>query len=104
MAKKPVRKRNTKTAKKVVVSPFHIYWKKTNYLLLVSGFVVLAIGFFLMSIDPWNSFSCLVLSPIVVMLAYLVIVPAAIWYRAKSPNASHHADHKETENTVKSES
>jgi len=98
MAKKPVRKRTTKTTKKIIVSPFRAYWKKTNYLILVVGLIVLGIGFFLMSVDPWNSFSCLVLSPIVVMLAYLVIVPAAIWYKPKS----QHAEHRETENIVKS--
>jgi membrane protein YdbS with pleckstrin-like domain len=83
MAKK-VQKRGTRTSKKVFISPFQIYWKKSNYILLGAGFLILVIGFYLMSIDPWNSFPALVLSPIVIMIAYLVIFPAAIFYKAKT--------------------
>jgi membrane protein YdbS with pleckstrin-like domain len=91
MAKK-VQKRGTRTTKKVFTSPFQIYWKKNNYILLGAGFLVLVIGFYLMSIDPWNSTPALVLSPIVIMIAYLVIFPTAIFYKSKSKDTKENTE------------
>ncbi len=62
---------------------FKDYWTKTNSILLLAGFVVLILGFFLMSFGPWDNPTSLTLSPIVLLIAYLVIFPAAIFYRQK---------------------
>lgn len=97
MAKKAARRRTTKSAKKVIVSPFRIYWKKANYILLVCAFAVLAIGFYLMSVGPWDSSACLVFSPIVIVFAYFVVVPAAIWYKPKLKGPSEDIPDKGTE-------
>jgi FtsH-binding integral membrane protein len=72
----------TKSAKKLP-SPFNIYWEKNNYLLLLAGIVVTIIGYYLMSIGPWNSNESLVYSPIVLFIAYVIILPLAIVYRRK---------------------
>lgn len=72
----------TKSAKKLP-SPFNIYWEKKNYLLLLAGIVVTIIGYYLMSIGPWNSNESLVYSPIVLFIAYVIILPLAIVYRRK---------------------
>ena len=62
MAKK-VKKRKLKQTKKVRVSPFNIYWEKKNYRFLALGIIVIIIGFYLMSVGAWNSFSSLVIAP-----------------------------------------
>lgn len=72
----------TRTAKKLP-SPFNIYWEKNNYLLLIAGIVVTIIGYYLMSIGPWNSNESLVYSPIILFIAYVIIFPLAIIYHRK---------------------
>jgi membrane protein YdbS with pleckstrin-like domain len=94
MAKK-VKRKNIRPAKKVFVSPFNIYWKKKNYLLLLIGFVLLFAGYYFMSINPWNSTPALYISPIILVIAYVIIFPASILYRGKeSPEKT---ENKETE-------
>lgn len=86
---KTVRKKNIRTAKgakaakKAAASPFNIYWKKKNYLFLFLGFVLLFVGYYLMSIKPWNSFAALDISPVILIIAYVIIFPAAILFREK---------------------
>ncbi len=85
MAKKVTKKSFRKTKKTAApVSPFSIYWSKQNYYLLFLGFAVIILGFYLMSIDPWDSFSSLVISPIFLILGYILIFPASIFFRRKN--------------------
>jgi len=85
MAKKAKRKniRKTHAKSKAAVSPFKIYWKKQNYLILASGFIITILGFYLMSIGPWNSVPSLVISPIILLIGYMLIFPASILYNKK---------------------
>jgi membrane protein YdbS with pleckstrin-like domain len=80
---KTVKRKPLRTTKKIFASPFSIYWKKENYLILVAGVVLLIIGFFVMSIDPWNSTPAIVFSPLILLFAYIIIIPLAILYRKK---------------------
>lgn len=81
---KQVKRKNIRGAKKVVVSsPFNIYWKKKNYVLLLLGFVLLFAGYYFMSINPWNSFPALNISPVILIIAYVVIFPASILFKGK---------------------
>lgn len=83
MAKK-VRKKTTKQQKQVAaVSPFKIYWEKTNYILLAVGFILIIVGFYVMSLGEWDSFTSLVISPILLFLGYIFVFPASIFYRKK---------------------
>lgn len=82
MAKK-TKKRSGKQIKKATTSPFNIYWERKNYYLLVAGFMIILIGFYFMTIGPWNSFSSLVISPIILFAGYILIFPASIFYRKK---------------------
>ena len=79
-----VKKKNVRTIKKAFASPFSIYWKKQNYLILVAAAILLIVGYFVMSIDPWNSTPAIVISPIILLIVYILIVPAAILYRKKT--------------------
>jgi membrane protein YdbS with pleckstrin-like domain len=83
--------KNNKSAKKTAVSPFSIYWKKQNYILLLAGFILLFAGYYIMSIKPWNSFPALNISPVILIIAYIVIFPAAILYREKKKSGKSEA-------------
>ena len=80
---KTVKRKPLRTTKKILASPFSIYWKKENYIILITGAIFLIIGYFVMSIDPWNSTPAIVVSPIILLIVYILIVPAAILYRKK---------------------
>lgn len=82
------KKVQTRTASKQVPlwkspSPFKIYFDTTNYILLALGIVALIVGFVLLSQKPWDSTPSLVFSPLILVAAYIVILPAAILYRKK---------------------
>ncbi len=71
-------KRNIKEVKKSVLSPFKDYWDKNNYILIASGLVVLTIGYIFMAQGNWDSFVSLTISPITLLIAYIIIIPLAI--------------------------
>lgn len=81
---KQIKKKTIKQTKKTSVSPFNIYWDKRNYYLLALGLVVTIIGFYFMTIGPWDSFSSLVVSPILLFLAYIIIFPLSIFLRKRA--------------------
>lgn len=78
------KKKNVKGPKKALPSPFNIYWDKTNYLLLGLGMLFVIIGFYMMSLGEWNSTSALVISPILLFIGFVIVIPASILYRRKS--------------------
>jgi uncharacterized membrane protein len=82
MAKK-IQKRRSKLQKKTFESPFKIYWVKQNYIFLFIGFTLILAGFYFLAQGPWDSFSSLVISPILLFLGYVVVFPTSIFYRKK---------------------
>jgi uncharacterized membrane protein YesL len=76
-------KKKTVAAKKSLVSPFKIYWEKKNYIFLFLGFALLILGYYVMSIGPWDSTASLVLSPIILVIAYILIFPLSIFSKKK---------------------
>jgi len=79
-----IKKRTIKQTKKTSVSPFSIYWDKKNYYLLALGLILTIVGFYFMTIGPWNSVSSLVISPIILFIAYVIIFPLSIFLRKKA--------------------
>jgi hypothetical protein len=77
------KKKNVKAGAKSLPSPFNIYWEKTNYLLFGLGMLLIILGFYFMSLGEWNSSSSLVISPILLFLGFVVVIPASILYRRK---------------------
>lgn len=57
---------------------------RTNFKIFGVGLILLIAGFYLMTIPPWDSIYALVLSPIVLLLAYFVIYPLGIMKKEKS--------------------
>jgi len=78
------KKKNVKTSTKLLPSPFNIYWEKTNYLLFGLGMLLIIFGFYFMSLGEWDSSSSLVISPILLFLGFVVVMPASILYRKKN--------------------
>jgi hypothetical protein len=78
------KKKNVKTAAKSLPSPFNIYWEKTNYLLFGLGMFLIILGFFFMGQGAWNSSASLVISPILLFLGFVFVMPASILYRKKN--------------------
>lgn len=81
MAKAVKKKKNVKASKKKASSPFNIYWSKNNYLLLLLGFGLLIVGYIFMSMGNWDSTSSLYIAPIILLIGYLIVFPAAILFR-----------------------
>ena len=54
---------------------------KTNYILLLIGVLSLILGYYLMASGSVNSFQSLTLSPILLFLGYIIIIPFALVYR-----------------------
>ncbi len=76
-----VKKQNSR--KSSFVSPFNNYWSKENYIFLAIGILLLFTGYILMAQGDWDSSLSLTLSPIVLLVAYLIIFPLSIFYRKK---------------------
>lgn len=81
MAKQFRRQSRLKKLKKD--SPFKNYWENTNYILLGVGVFILVVGFYLMTFGPWDNPISLSISPIVLLLAYLIVFPISILYKKK---------------------
>jgi uncharacterized membrane protein YesL len=82
-------KKTTRIVKKQTISPFKIYWEKKNYILLLVGILVSIIGYYLLSVGTWDSTESLIISPILLFIAYLIIFPLSIFFRPKeSSNTS----------------
>ncbi len=75
------KQRKAKGKEKVLFSDF---WTKTNTILLITGFIILILGFYLMSFGPWDNPISQTISPIVLLVAYLVIFPITILYKRKN--------------------
>ncbi len=76
-----------KSEKGIIQSPFKNYWNKTNYVLFFGGIFVLLLGFFLMSKGPWDNVLSLTYSPIVLLVAYIVIFPLSILYKKRNTSS-----------------
>ncbi len=82
MAKVKVKSKNNKQK---FTSPFKNYWSRRNYIILASGLVIVILGFILMAQGPWDNPISLSYSPIVLLIAYIIIFPLSI---LKSKNNS----------------
>lgn len=76
-------KKKISASKKSLTSPFNIYWDKKNYIFLLAGFILLITGYYVMSIGSWDSTESLIISPIILVIAYILIFPMAIFSKKK---------------------
>ena len=70
-----IMKKNKKTVK------FLWPYKRKNYLLFGVGVFVIIVGYLIMYLGEVNSFQSLVISPLLLLVGYLVIIPIALLIR-----------------------
>ena len=56
-------------------------YRKKNYIIFSLGLAILIISYILMASGSVNSFQSLVISPILLILGYLVVIPVALLYK-----------------------
>lgn len=70
--------------KRAVQEKFHFPLDKTNYLILLAGIAILVVGYVLMALpDDPDAFITRTLSPILLVFAYLIVIPIGLFYREK---------------------
>jgi len=62
---------------------------KENYYLFFAGLGIILIGYVCMATPPVNGFLSLTLSPILVCIGYLVVIPVALLYRKRENENSN---------------
>jgi len=90
MAKRIQKKKKTKFLKGE--SPFKNYWTKENYYILFGGLALIIIGFFLMAQGPYDNPLSLSVSPVILVIAYIIVIPLSIMYRSKKQKAETEED------------
>ena len=56
-------------------------YKTKNYVLFGAGLFVIIVGYLTMYLGEVDSFQSLVLSPLLLLIGYLVLIPYALLYR-----------------------
>ncbi len=56
---------------------------KTNYILFGVGLLLIVLGYFVMAKGDTYSFQSLSIAPIMLLIGYLVIIPASILYKKR---------------------
>lgn len=76
--------KNIKEHKKTDRSLFADYWQKQNYIFLIISLVFLVVGYWFMNSGSWESTLSLSISPIILLIAYLILIPLAIFLKLPS--------------------
>lgn len=56
-------------------------FKKNNYLIFGIGVLVIILGYVLMATGDVNSFQSVKLSPFILFIGYVVLIPLSIFYK-----------------------
>ncbi len=74
------KEKKTQSRKKGIskVNLWSIPLRKYNFRFFLAGLILLLIGFYIMTIGPWDSVYALTISPIILLLAYFIIFPLGI--------------------------
>lgn len=76
--------KNIKDQKRVIRVYFKDYWKKSNYVFLGISILVLIIGYYFMMDGSWDSTLSMSISPVVLLIAYLILIPLSIFFKFPS--------------------
>ncbi len=71
--KKTIKRKTSKAA-----SIWSIPLNKSNFIIFGIGIIVLLVGFYIMTIPPWDSDFALVISPLILLIGYFIIFPLGI--------------------------
>ncbi len=70
--------------RKGFVSPFSNYWQRENYIFLALGIFSLILGYVLMAQGEWDNILSLTISPIILLIGYLIFFPLSVFYKKKT--------------------
>ena len=56
-------------------------FKKINYLIFGIGVCIIGVGYLLMATGEVNSFQSIRLSPIILFIGYVILIPISIFYK-----------------------
>jgi hypothetical protein len=76
--------KNPRELKKITKSPFNDYWNKFNYSFLITSLLVLIIGYYFMMQGAWDSTASMSISPIILLIVYLILIPLSIFFKPSS--------------------
>ena len=74
---------STSSTAKAGKTIFSDFWGIKNIVFLVVGIISSIIGFYLMSVSPWDSDAALNYSPLFLLAAYLIFFPVSILIKNK---------------------
>jgi cytochrome bd-type quinol oxidase subunit 2 len=73
-----------KEKKKTAESGYRFPLTRTNFLIIALGVLVIVLGYIFMAIpDDPDAFMTRTLAPIMLVFAYLIIIPVGLFYREK---------------------
>ncbi len=61
-----------------------IAFTKANFIIFIIGLILLLLGYIALAQGPATSYSSLSVAPVLLVIAYCVIIPLAILYRTNS--------------------
>jgi len=61
---------------------------RTNYVILMTGIVLIVLGYLALSTEPWDGTMALVVAPVLLVAGYCVVIPVGIMYRKKAVSES----------------
>ena len=59
-------------------------YTKKNYILFISGIIMIILGYVIMVTGETNSFQSLSLAPVILLIGYLILIPASLLYKEKN--------------------
>jgi len=59
-------------------------YSRVNYILFISGIIMIILGYIIMASGETNSFQSLSLSPVILLIGYLILIPASLLYKEKN--------------------
>ncbi len=79
MAKQILKDKSTKKTKR----DESLSLEPINYQIIIAGVVIIVIGYFALSAQPWDNPMALTVAPILLVLGYCVVIPIGIIFRRK---------------------
>lgn len=66
------------------IERFNIPLTRNNFIIFAVGILFIFIGFFVMTLPPWNSSTSLFISPIILCIGYFLVFPYGIFAKKSS--------------------
>ncbi|HEY6172707.1 MAG TPA: hypothetical protein VIX80_10655 [Candidatus Kapabacteria bacterium] len=79
------------STKQSSVRPFQMPFESKNIMIILGGILFITLGYFLMSSDEVMGSMALNVSPIILLLGYLVVIPFGIMYGSKGAKRAENA-------------